>query len=104
MFPVISSFVSQALDEAAAAVKGAFDAAQRRLRGAQEDVKRKKEECKRKMSLKCDRCRSLKCKKAQNDCKGFLDKAGKWIGGAINAVGQEITIYFRTFVPTFLTC
>lgn len=76
------------MDEAAAAVKGAFDEAQRKLRGAQDDVRRKKEECKRKMSLKCDRCRDLKCKKAQNDCKGFLDKAGKWIGGAINAVGM----------------
>lgn len=68
-------------------MKGAFDEAQKKLRGAQDHVKRKKEDCKRKMSLKCDRCRDLKCKKAENDCKGFLDKAGKWIGGAINAVG-----------------
>jgi hypothetical protein len=75
------------LDEAASAVKGAFEEAQRKLRSAQDHVKRKKEECKRKMSLKCDRCRDLKCKKAENDCKGFLDKAGKWIGGAINTVG-----------------
>ena len=81
--------MSKALDEAAAAVKGAFEAAQRKLRGAQDAVRRKKEDCKRKMSLKCDKCRSLKCKKAENDCKGFLDKAGKWIGGAINAVGEK---------------
>ncbi|CAB3978528.1 sushi, von Willebrand factor type A, EGF and pentraxin domain-containing 1-like [Paramuricea clavata] len=84
------SGLNKALDQAASAVKGAFDEAQRKLRGAQDHVKRKKEECKRKMSLKCDRCRDLKCKKAENDCKGFLDKAGKWIGGAINAVGNWV--------------
>ena len=80
------------MDEAASAVKGAFDAAQTKLRGAREDVIRKKEECKRKMSLKCDRCRDLKCKKAKDDCNGFLDKAGKWIGGAINTVGMFLII------------
>ena len=40
------------------------------------------------MSLKCDRCKDLKCKQAERNCKGFLDKVGKWIGGVVNAAGN----------------
>ena len=72
-------FLFQALDEAAKAVKGAFDSAQQELASARQSVIEKKEECKRKMSLKCDKCKDLKCKEAQRNCKGFLDDAGKWI-------------------------
>ena len=78
----------QALDEAAKAVKGAFDAAQKQLQDARNDVIAKKEECKRQMSLKCDRCKQLKCRQAERDCKGFLDAAGKWIGGVVDAAGM----------------
>ena len=49
------------------------------MREARESVVKAKEDCKRKMSLKCDNCKSLKCKQAEKDCKGFLDAAGKWI-------------------------
>eukprot|EP00795_Rhopilema_esculentum_P012584 gene12584-3284_t len=42
------------------------------------------------MQLKCQNCYSLKCKQAEDNCKGFLDKAGKWIGGVINAAGKWI--------------
>ena len=72
-------FLFQALDAAADAVKGAFDAAQKELASARQSVIEKKEECKRKMSLKCDNCKNLKCKEAERNCKGFLDAAGKWI-------------------------
>ena len=41
------------------------------------------------MSLKCDRCKDLKCKQAERNCKGFLDKVGKWIGGVVNAAGNR---------------
>lgn len=40
------------------------------------------------MSLKCDNCKSLKCKQAEKNCKGFLDDAGKWIGGVVDAAGK----------------
>ena len=45
------------------------------------------------MSLKCDRCKDLKCKQAERNCKGFLDKVGKWIGGVVNAAGN--TFWFE---------
>ena len=83
--PVITPF--QALDAAAKAVKGAFDKAQRRLSDARNAVIREKENCKRKMTLKCDNCKKLKCAQAERNCKGFLDAAGKWIGGVVNAAG-----------------
>ena len=44
------------------------------------------------MSLKCDKCRDLKCKQAERNCKGFLDAAGKWIGGVVNAAGEIMFI------------
>jgi len=77
------------LDDAAKAVKAAFDAAQKKLQDARNHVIEKKAECKRKMSLKCDRCKNLKCKQAERNCKGFLDAAGKWIGGVVNAAGRS---------------
>ena len=69
-------------------MKGAFDAAQKRLRSAQDDVIRKKQECKRKMSLKCDRCRDLKCKKAKDDCNAFFGRVGKWFENTANKAGM----------------
>lgn len=89
------------MDEAAKAVKGAFDAAQKLLQDARNDVIAEKEECKRRMSLKCDKCKQLKCRQAERDCKGFLDAAGKWIGGVVDAAGileylwKLYSIYFR---------
>jgi len=79
MFLSYASSLSQALDEAAKAVRAAFDAAEKELRDARQSVIDAKEDCKRKMSLKCDNCKDLKCKEAANNCKNFLDAAGKWI-------------------------
>lgn len=76
------------MKKAADAVKGAFDAAQKRLRNAQDDVIRKKEECKRKMTLECDRCRDLKCNKAKDDCNAFFDRIAKALRKAAKAVGM----------------
>ena len=70
-------------------MKAAFEAAQKSLQDAQQKVLEEKENCKRTMSLKCDNCKSLKCKKAQDDCKGFLDAAGKWIGKALSSVSDS---------------
>ena len=67
------------MKKAADAVKGAFDAAERRLRSAREDVMQKKEECRQKMDLECDRCRDLKCKKAKDDCKEFYNSIGSFL-------------------------
>ena len=83
----------KALDAAAKAVKGAFDEAQKKLAEAREAVIREKENCKRKMALKCDNCKKLKCAQAERNCKGFLDKAGKWIGGVVNSVGKSCQRY-----------
>ena len=82
-------FCSKALDEAAKAVRAAFDAAQRELANARQAVIDAKEECKRKMSLKCDNCKNLKCKEAEKNCKGFLDAAGKWITKNVLAPVRE---------------
>lgn len=41
------------------------------------------------MVLKCDNCRKLKCAQAVVNCKGFLDKAGKWIGGVVDMAGNK---------------
>ena len=41
------------------------------------------------MTLKCDNCKKLKCAQAERNCKGFLDAAGKWIGGVVNAAGKS---------------
>ena len=79
---------SQALDAAARAVKGAFDAAQMALADARARVVREKENCRRKLTLECDNCKRLKCAKAKKDCKGALDKDGKWIGGVVNKAGK----------------
>ena len=84
----LQSPLCQALDKAAKSVKEAFDAAEKALADARKSVVEKKEECKRKMSLKCDNCKSLKCKQAEKNCKGFLDEAGKWIGGVVDAAGK----------------
>ena len=65
-------------------------AAQATLNQKIADVKRAKADCIEKLKLKCSNCYALKCKEAENNCKGFLDKAGKWIGGAINAAGEII--------------
>ena len=67
-----------------------FDAAKKKLGEARRAVIEKREECKRKMQLKCDNCKKLKCAQAERNCKGFLDKAGKWIGGVVNAVGEYL--------------
>ena len=72
---------------------GAFKAAQKTLNDAIEKVKGAKRKCKETLQLKCKNCYSLKCKEAEENCKGFLDKAGKWIGGVINAAGA-ISDYF----------
>ena len=56
-------------------------------------MENEKDNCGRKMQLKCDNCRTLKCKEAESGCKGFLDKAGKWIGDKINDVGKcDVTV------------
>ncbi|KAL9979348.1 hypothetical protein ACROYT_G016999 [Oculina patagonica] len=89
------SGINDALDQAAASVKAAFDAAQKSLQDAQQAVLQEKENCKRTMSLKCDNCKNLKCKKAEDDCKGFLDAAGKWIGKALSSVGKAIKKAFK---------
>lgn len=82
----------QALDAAAKAVKGAFDAAQKKLSDARNKVIQEKENCKRKMALKCDNCKKLKCAQAERNCKGWLDAAGKWIGGVVNAAGESLSL------------
>lgn len=82
------NIVSQALDVAAEAVKSAFNEAQKKLADARSAVIKAKEDCKRKMVLKCDNCRKLKCAQAVVNCKGFLDKAGKWIGGVVDMAGN----------------
>ena len=84
----ISLSSSQAIKKAREAVDKAMKAAQATLRSKVEDVKAAKRRCKEIMQLKCSNCYSLKCKEAENNCKGFLDKAGKWIGGVINAAGR----------------
>ena len=71
-------------------MKAAFDAAEKSLSDARKDVLEKKAECKRKMSLKCDNCKNLKCKQAEDNCKEFLDAAGKWIGGVVDATGKKL--------------
>ncbi|KAJ7381185.1 hypothetical protein OS493_004785 [Desmophyllum pertusum] len=85
----------EALDAAAKSVKAAFDAAKKSLQDAQNAVLEKKAECKRKMSLKCDNCKNLKCKQAKDNCKGFLDAAGKWIGGVVDAAGKWVKKTFK---------
>ena len=77
-------------------MKGAFDAAQKQLQNARNDVVAKKEQCKRELQLKCDKCKELKCKEAENNCKGFLDKAGKWIGGVVDKVGRSVNVSMET--------
>ena len=79
---------AKAIENARKAVDKAMKAAQATLRSKVEDVKAAKRRCKEKMQLKCSNCYSLKCKQAEQNCKGFLDKAGKWIGGVINAAGK----------------
>ena len=78
----------QPLDEAAKAVRAAFEAAKKSLQDAQRAVTEKKEECKRKLEIDCDNCKSLKCKQAEEGCKDFLDDAGKWIGDTATAVSD----------------
>lgn len=78
----------QAIERARKAVDEAFKAAQATLNEKVEDVKRAKRRCKEVMQLKCKNCYALKCKEAEQNCKGFLDKAGKWIGGVINSAGK----------------
>lgn len=70
-------------------MKGAFDAAQMALADAKAKVVREKENCRRKLTLECDNCKRLKCGKAQKDCKGFLNAAGKWIGGVVDKAGKS---------------
>lgn len=79
---------SKAIENARKAVDKAMKQAQATLRSKVDDVKAAKRRCKEKMQLKCSNCYSLKCKQAEDNCKGFLDKAGKWIGGVVNAVGK----------------
>ena len=86
-------------------MKGAFDEAQKKLAEAREAVIREKENCKRKMTLKCDNCKKLKCAQAERNCKGFLDAAGKWIGGVVNAAGESklICVIIIVFFVSLLT-
>ena len=58
-----------------------------------------KEDCKRQMSLKCDNCKNLKCKEAEENCKGHLDVAGKWISKNILAPVSAIAVKY--FLSTF---
>lgn len=58
------------------------------MRDAIDHVKEAKQRCKEKLRIKCSNCYNLKCKQATDNCKGFLDKAGKWIGGVINKAGK----------------
>ena len=81
-------FLSQELDAAAKSVDAFFEAAQTILQEAQQDVLEEKENCKRKMELDCDSCMALKCQQAEDDCKGFMDEAGKWIGKALSSVSD----------------
>ena len=87
------------MDEAAKAVQATFDAAEKELRNAREAVVEAKEDCKRKMSLECDNCKNLKCKEAEENCKGHLDAAGKWISKNILAPVSAIAV--NTFLSTF---
>ncbi|CAH3028156.1 unnamed protein product [Porites evermanni] len=88
--------INEALDEAAKAVQATFDAAEKELRNAREAVVEAKEDCKRQMSLKCDNCKNLKCKEAEENCKGHLDAAGKWISKNILApVGKAVKKVFK---------
>ncbi|XP_068704567.1 uncharacterized protein [Montipora foliosa] len=90
------SAINGALDQAAKSVKAAFDAAKQKLASARQSVINAKEDCKRKMSLKCDNCKSLKCKEAENNCKGFLDAAGKWISkNVLSEVGKSVKKVFK---------
>lgn len=77
-------------------MKGAFEAAQKSLSDARRKVIGAKEDCKRKMSLKCDKCKNLKCQQATRNCKGALDKFGKWIGGVVNAAGRHSKVVFTS--------
>ena len=103
LFHIFPNTLFQALDAAAKAVKGAFDEAQRRLSDARNAVIREKENCKRKMTLKCDNCKKLKCAQAERNCKGFLDAAGKWIGGVVNAAGESNLVCAIKIVFTYIT-
>ena len=76
------------MDKAAKAVRAAFDAAKKSLQDAQKAVTEKKEECIRKLELKCDECKSLKCKQAEDDCKDFMNAAGKWTSKALASVSD----------------
>lgn len=69
-------------------MKGAFEEAQKKLADARAAVIKEKENCKRQMVLKCDNCKKLKCAQALQNCGGFLDKAGKWIGGVVDIAGK----------------
>ena len=51
------------------------------------------------MSLECDNCKNLKCKEAEENCKGHLDAAGKWISKNILAPVSAIAV--NTFLSTF---
>ena len=59
------------------------------MNDAIDKVKDAKRKCKEKLKLKCSNCYALKCKQATENCKGFLNKAGKWIGGVINKAGNS---------------
>ncbi|XP_066934153.1 uncharacterized protein [Clytia hemisphaerica] len=82
--------LTDAIEKARKAVDQAFKHAQQELRNAVDHVQQKKRECKEKLKIKCSNCYKLKCKQAEQNCKGFLDKAGKWIGGVINAAGRWV--------------
>lgn len=87
--------LNKLIDDVVAAIRGVFDKAKEELGKARRAVIEKREECKRKMQLKCDNCKKLKCAQAERNCKGFLDKAGKWIGGVVNAVGKWVKKTFK---------
>lgn len=92
---------SQALDQAAKSVKAVFDAAQKELADARQSVINAKQDCIRKMSLKCDNCKNLKCKEAEENCKGFLDAAGKWISKNVLAPVCDLDFVFVKFPNVF---
>ncbi|XP_047124114.1 uncharacterized protein LOC101237974 isoform X1 [Hydra vulgaris] len=82
--------LTDAIERARKAVNDAFIYAQKKLLSAVEDVKAAKIKCKEKLKIDCANCYALKCREAQNNCKNFLDSAGKWIGGQFNKFGQWV--------------
>ncbi|XP_065060118.1 uncharacterized protein LOC135687479 [Rhopilema esculentum] len=89
------SKLTDAIEKARKAVDQAFKSAQATLIEKIDDVKRAKQRCKETLKLRCNNCMALKCKEAEENCKGFFDSAKKWIGGAIDSVGSFVKKSFN---------